>query len=106
MCGIRSSARLCGLVLLSLLCSVSSWADDSREEWYQISESELTELERTLTEQAETIERQQTTIGELSTSFDAYESEAEQTIQTLRIERWVWGGLGLLSGLVSFLILR
>jgi hypothetical protein len=78
-------------VVLYLLCSGISWAD----EVYQITESELIELETILTRQAETIERQRqtltqlsetiktqaTTINELRISFDEYESGATQTIR-------------------------
>jgi uncharacterized coiled-coil protein SlyX len=91
----RSSATFwLSLVLLSF-SSGSLSADEPR--WFQISETELTELETILTRQAETIARQETTltrlsetidrqattINALSISFAEYESAANQTIATL-----------------------
>ena len=118
---------------LSLLVSlpISVFA----EAVYEITESELTELETTLTEQATTIEtqaatltrlqstiseqattltrlsttidRQANTIETLSTSFDEYESAARASeIRTALIAGAIGIGVGAAGAIAAILIIR
>ena len=119
MCGRR---YVIGSLSLALLLSLSPplYSDEAV---YEITESELTELETTLTRQAETIEmlqttldaqqttietlesvlrRQSETINELQTSFDEYESAARaRTIRAYGIG----GGIGVAVGIIATLLI-
>ena len=126
MCGRRYVTRSLSLALL-LSLSLPLYSDEAV---YEITESELTELETTLTRQAETIEtqretltrlqstiseqqttltrlsqtieRQATTINELETSFNEYESAARaRTIRAYGIG----GGIGVAVGIIATLLI-
>lgn len=123
MCGIKSKRGWLFLVGLLLLSQACYSADVQRGgKLYQITESELTELEQILTQQAQTIvelsttldrqaqtitnlentlTQQQQTIETLSTSFDEYES-AVQSQRITRAARNV--GLGLTMGIIIGII--
>lgn len=107
------------LLLCSPLLSADEYAGPALPSgWYPISEAELTALETTLTQQADSLTQarqeltvlrdtlltQQATIERLRTSFEEYENAAEARA---RRERWTWGGAGLLLGVVvTVLIIR
>lgn len=109
-----------GYLLLLALFSLSLgtlWA----EETYEITESELSELETILTEQRTTLERQaaqlatlrmlterqETTISELATSFNEYESETEQTIARLERRLWIERGVSVaIATLAIWIVLQ
>ena len=119
MCGVKS--RQCLLISALLLLPLAPIYSDG--EVYEITESELTQLETTLTQQSKTIDElrstlttqattisalsdslttQQTTIETLRTSLAAYESEARA--RTIRAA--LYGGIGGLAvGAIGALIL-
>ena len=131
MCGRRYVTRSLSLALL-LSLSLPLYSDEAV---YEITESELTELETTLTRQAETIEtqretltrlqstisEQQTTltrlstiietqhetIAQLSTSFDEYASAARASeIRTALIAGGIGVGIGAAGVIAALLVIR
>ena len=118
MCGTRLKRRSLGLGLL-LLVSPLLYSG----EVYEITESELSELETTLTRQSETIDELQITLKTQATTISALNdslSRQSETIETLRtslieyerearkrtIRAALYGGIGGLAvGAIGALIL-
>ena len=136
MCGTKSRHFSRGLAaLLSLLLLALSPISGYAEAVYEITESELHELETTLSEQASTIEaqrqtltrlrstideqaetltrlsttidRQASTIAQLSTSFDEYASAARASeIRTALIAGGIGVGIGAAGVVAALLVIR
>lgn len=102
-----------------LLSPLSSWG----EEVFEITETELSQLETTLQEQSETLSEQRTTLEAQATTIERLESTIEmqqETTQTLRasldeyesevksqrIRAYATGGaIGVAAGAITILIL-
>ena len=125
MCGVKSKA--CWLLLVVfLLSSLPLYSVDVGEKLYQITESELTELETILTRQAltinqlsmrlgeqqteitnlsETLNRQQTTIERQRTSFDEYVNAEGRSRIRLGVGAGAAGlGVGVVIGVVMMVL--
>jgi len=93
MCGVKLNRILSALALLCLPLSVS-FSEDA----YEITESELTELERILTEQEATIAEQATSLTELQQTIARQATSLETLSATIATQR---DTLTMLSGTID-----